>query len=325
MRVTIDGLLEALTSVLLVVSGAGFLGRVWWALELASHFRPHLAASLALLCPIWLARRHRRLAVGCALFAVINALPVLALLWPAAAAGAGATAPLRVVAINVETSNRRADLVLDFLHRADADVILLMEVDDRWLAALAPLRAAYPHVLAEPRDDNFGIVLFSRLPTTNSNVIALGDAAVPSIEATVTAGGRQIHLLGTHALPPGTPEYARLRNDQFRQIAAHVRRQTLPTVVVGDLNATPWSPYFADLLRESGLKNSSQGLGLFGSWPAWLPLGRLPLDHCLISASIQTSGKRVGPQVGSDHLPVVVELDVNPNGSRAPGRRQPGT
>ncbi len=307
---TIGGLLEALTVILLVATVAGFWGRLWWVLELDSHFRPHLAASLALLFPVWLARRHRRLAVGCALFAVINAAPVLALLWPAVSSGSGEAVPLRIVAINVETSNRRADLVLEFLRRAEADVILLMEVDERWMGALEPLRAAYPHVLAEPRDDNFGIALFSRLSVTNGNVIDLADAAVPSIEATVTAGGRQIHLLGTHPLPPGTPEYARLRNDQFRQIAAHVRRQALPTIVVGDLNMTPWSPYFADLLRESGLKNSSQGRGLFGSWPAWLPLGRLPLDHCLVTASIRTSGKSVGPQVGSDHLPVITDLEV---------------
>jgi len=153
---------------------------------------------------------------------------------------------------------------------------------------------------------------------TNCNVVELGGAGVPSIEATILVGNQQFHLLGTHPLPPGSPEYARLRNEQYRLIANHVQHQGLPTVVVGDLNATPWSPFFAGLLRESGLLNTSQGRGVFGSWPAWLPLGRIPLDHCLVSPSIQIANKWLGPQIGSDHLPVVVDLQLLQQDTRKP-------
>lgn len=246
----------------------------------------------------------------CGVFAVINAGLVLSVLWPGEKATPQVGARLRLAAINVHTGNTRSDLVLEFLRNADADVILLMEVNEHWMDALEPLRIAYPNVIAEPREDNFGIALFSRLPLTNASVIELGPAEVPSIAANVRVGGQQVFLLGTHPLPPGSGEYARLRNDQFREIAAHVRRQNSPVIVLGDLNVTPWSPYFAELLRDSGLKNTSQGRGLFDSWPAWLPLARIPLDHCLVSQSIHVINKQLGPHVGSDHLPVVVELQI---------------
>jgi endonuclease/exonuclease/phosphatase (EEP) superfamily protein YafD len=117
-------------------------------------------------------------------------------------------------------------------------------------------------------------------------------------------------LIVSHPLPPGSAEYSRLRNDQLRALAAKVRESNVPTIVLGDLNATPWSPYFRELLRASGLRNTSQGRGLYGSWPAGLPIGRIPLDHCLVSPSLHVMDKQLGPQVGSDHLPVVIDLQI---------------
>lgn len=288
----------------------GFLGRLWWVLELTSHFRLHLALSLGAIAVAWAVRRRWRMAVLCGVGAAVNAVLVLFLLWPGGKGAATAGPRLRLVAINVHTANERSDLVLEFLRRADADVVLLMEVSERWMNALESLRTNHRHVIAEPREDNFGIALFSRLPLTNSEVVEFGKAEVPSIAATIEVGRQNVFLLGTHPLPPGSAENARLRNEQFREIAARVRRCAMPAIVLGDLNSTPWSPYFSDLLRDSRLKNTSQGRGLFGSWPAWLPFARIPLDNCLVSASIRVINRQLGPRVGGDHLPVVLDVQI---------------
>ncbi len=295
----------------------GFLGRLWWIFELTAHFRLHLAFALGAIGLVWALKRRWWMTAICGAAAAVNAALVLRLLWPAEHGPAAAGPQLRLVAINVHTENQRSDLVLEFLHRTEADVILLMEVNERWMNALAPLRTNYAQVIAEPREDNFGIALFSRLPLTNSKVIELGEAEVPSIAATIAVGGQNVHLLGTHPLPPGSAEYARLRNVQLREIAAHVCRQTSPVIVLGDLNATPWSPYFVELLHASGLKNTSQGRGLFASWPAWLPIARIALDHCLVSASLRVLNKQLGPRVGGDHLPLVIDLQIPMRGSEA--------
>jgi len=308
---TLVGLLEVGGVLLCLTTVTGFLGRLWWILELTSHFRLHLAVSLLALAAVWALKRRWRIAVVCGAFAAINLSLLLSLLYPSSRTLSPSGAPLRLAAINVHTANERADLVLDFLRSADADVILLMEVNERWMSDLSPLHSSHPHVLAEPREDNFGIALFSRIPLTNHAVIELSEAGVPSIKVDMRVGAAMITLLGTHPLPPGFSEYARLRNDQLREIATHVRAQSGPFIVVGDLNATPWSPYFADLLRNSGLKNTSQGRGLHGSWPAWLPVGRIPLDHCLVSPSIGVISKRLGSHIGADHLPIVVELWIS--------------
>jgi len=307
-RMSIWGLLEVAALALCLATLTGFLARWWWLFELTSHFRLHLAVALGAMAAVWVFKRRWRIAAVCGAAAAVNALLVLLLLWPGATTLAAGGPRLRLVSFNVHTGNERSDLVVEFLSRANADVILLMEVNDRWMTALSPLHTNYPHRLSRARDDNFGIALLSRIPLTNASVIEIGNAGVPSIIADITVEDQRIHLVGTHPLPPGSSEYARLRNDQLREVASHVGHQPKPTVVLGDLNVTPWSPYFSDLLTDSGLKDTSQGRGLFGSWPAWLPFARIPLDHCLVSPSIQVADKRLGPQLGSDHLPLGIEL-----------------
>ena len=309
-RLTVWGLLEVGAALACLATVTGFLGRCWWIFELTSHFRLHLAILLAVMTAVWALRRRWRMVATCGVAATVNSLLVLVLLWPEATPRATDGPRLQLVAINVHTANERSDLVLEYLRRENADVVLLLEVNERWMNALSSLRTHYPQVIAEPREDNFGIALFGRLPLTNSAVVEFGMSEVPSIAVTVTVEGQNVFLLGTHPLPPGSAESARRRNEQFREIAARIRRCAMPAIVLGDLNATPSSPYFSQLLRESGLKNTSQGRGCFGSWPAWLPCGRIALDHCLVSTSIRIRNKQLGPQVGSDHLPVMIDLQI---------------
>lgn len=307
---TLSGLLEVTGLVLCLATLTGFLGRLWWLLELTCHFRAQFVVALGVLTLVWLVKRTWRHAAVCGVCAAVNLALVLSLVWPTDAGVSSGGARLRLVAINVDTANERSDLVLNYLRAADADVVLLMEVNERWMRALEPLTITHSKVIAEPREDNFGIALFSRRPLTNGTVVEFGSAGVPSITANVSVGEQEVLLLGTHPLPPGTSEYARLRNEQLREIAAAVRDRREPVVLFGDLNVTPWSPYFRELLRGSRLRNTSQGRGLFASWPAKLPPARIPLDHCLVSASVQVVDKHLGPQVGGDHLPVLVEFQL---------------
>lgn len=309
-KLSLLGILEVGAVVTCAASLAGFLAKIWWVFELACHFRLHLAITLLVFSALWLALKQRRLALACATFAVLNGWLVSSLLLPAKSGAPPSGAKLRLVSLNVLTSNLKTDLVLNFLRASDADIIILLEVNDRWIDRLMPLKAIYPYYAVVPREDNFGIALFSKLPLAETNVIEFGGAEVPSITAQIKLADREIFLLGTHPLPPGSADYARMRNEQLEKIKVLVQQQSLPTVVIGDLNTTPWSPYFSDLLQGTGLKNTSQGRGLFNSWPAGLPWLGIPIDHCLVTPQFAVLKKQLGPQVGSDHLPVIIDLQI---------------
>jgi len=80
---------------------------------------------------------------------------------------------------------------------------------------------------------------------------------------------------------------------------------------VGDLNSSSWSPAFRDLLRDAGLRDTRLGRGVQSTWPAWLPMVQIPIDHALVSPGVRVHGRFVGDRVGSDHLPVVLDFSVD--------------
>jgi endonuclease/exonuclease/phosphatase (EEP) superfamily protein YafD len=89
---------------------------------------------------------------------------------------------------------------------------------------------------------------------------------------------------------------------------------------VGDLNTTPWGHAFRALVLDSGLRDSSRGFGFQWSWPAsFWPLG-IPIDHALVSDGVNVLDRRMGPSIGSDHLPLVVDIQLTETvrGSRLP-------
>ena len=224
---------------------------------------------------------------------------------------AGGTA-LRLLLFNVFTDNLNSAAVLELVRRETPDVVILQEIDDRWAAEVQGLEAILPHSKVITRTDNFGIGLWSRLPLARAEEIAFGDYELPSIHASVQVAGREITLVATHPMPPASAAGFAERNAQLSMIAALVQRSAAPAIVIGDLNTTMWSPYFAKLLRESGLADARKGFGILPTWPAGAPVLRIPLDHCLASPSLRVMGIRTGQAIGSDHLPLIVDLWIPP-------------
>ena len=62
--------------------------------------------------------------------------------------------------------------------------------------------------------------------------------------------------------------------------------------------------------RLGVLLPSRLGFGVQATWPSVyrIPPMMIPIDHCLVSPDVRVVGRRVGPHIGSDHLPVIVEL-----------------
>ena len=96
-----------------------------------------------------------------------------------------------------------------------------------------------------------------------------------------------------------------MRNTQLDWLATQVKDASFP-LVLGDLNTTPWNHAFKRFISRGGLKNSSPTWT--GTWPAhFFPL-RIPLDHCLTSKGLSVRSKEIGPAIGSDHAPILVQL-----------------
>lgn len=294
---------------------AGFAGRFWWGFELFTHFRVQYTLTLGGFTLILLALRQWRwpaLFGVCALFNAALVAPAFREDGPTAPATAESQPTLRALLANVNAENRDSERLQRLIAESDPDLILLLEATPWLLDRLRNLGERYPHRAAEPRDDLFGIALFSRHPLAHSQIVRFGDAdSPPAIVATITVGERPFILIGAHPWPPVSAELAEGRNEQLRALANRVRQSQRPLLVLGDLNLSPWSPWFSRLLADSGLRDSRRGRGIQPSWPAgWWPLW-IPIDHALFSEDIRIRQREIGPAIGSDHYPVIVDFQVS--------------
>ncbi|MHA3771209.1 endonuclease/exonuclease/phosphatase family protein [Verrucomicrobiota bacterium sgz303538] len=295
----------------LLVTAAGFLGSVHRLLELTSHFRlQYLAVSLLCWAGLLAFRDWRWSHVGL-LCVLLNGAVIVPWYLDSSHKEAGPDAkPIRVMVANVLTSNRNSAALLTLVATESPDLLALQEIDDYWAGELEVLKQKFPYSKIIPRSDNFGIGLWCRHPLVMAEEVILSDAEVPSILAQVKIADQVISILTTHPLPPASKEGFEVRNEQLAATATLIRQSSAPTILLGDLNVTMWSPYYSKFARDSGLVNARRGFGILPTWPTQLPILKIPLDHCLVSPSIAVKGVRTGKAIGSDHLPLIADLAI---------------
>lgn len=281
------------------------LGRLWpsssnmatWLLDLAAHWQPLYATSWLALCLVCAARTWRWL-----LLAPLALLPLFTASTSLSEASGGAPT-LIVAAANLHVGNRDPAPLVAWLRAEPADVVMLSELTPAYADALArKLGDDYPHREFAPDDSPFGIGLLSRTPLTAVELQASADG-IPFLTATIVSGNAPVRVVAVHPMPPMAAHWQRERDALLRMLALRAGRT--PTVVAGDLNATPWS---------NAMIRAAQG-GLFRAthhaptWPVW---GRgvfgVPIDHVIATTHWRQGESSRGPDIGSDHFPVRVSL-----------------
>jgi len=287
----------------------GFLGRFWWRFELFSHFRVQYALLLAAATVVLLALGAIPMAIVSAAFGLAN----LALIQPFY--GWKPSDPprktYRLLLANVLQENQKYPRVLELAQATQPDFIALLEVGEAWMAALEPLRAEYPYVCNEFwGEENYDIALFSRLPAERLQVEHFPPNHVPTIVGRFCLPEGPLTVIATHPAPPKTKAETEARNRQMAEIAGYVLDLDSRVILAGDLNMSSWSPAFTDFVRASGLRDSRRQRGVQASWPVNIPWLRIPLDHVLYSCGVQIERRTLGPDVGSDHRPVIVDFSL---------------
>ncbi len=285
-----------------------------WFFELFTHFRPYYLlpqVALVLVLFSWRQRSAMLLTLALAASNLWFVGPYIAplLVQESAAVVAGATTT--VVVLNLNYRNDEHARVLDYVRRRSPDIVLFSELTGEWEAALTSLESEYPHKTTYAREGPWGMGMYSRLPLVSIEALELGAPDTVNIRAELNVGGQKIDLYSVHLLAPVNPDWATTRINQFDALKESIARNKTPghiTVVAGDFNVTPFSPYFTDLLDSAGLDDAARRYGLRETWPTYaFPFG-IPIDHCLVTAGEAVARVDLGPDVGSDHLPLEIEL-----------------
>ena len=290
-----------------------------WRLDLFSHFQTQgcLAAMLALAAA--LVSRPKRWAPALLWSAIIGAhATTLSVYWGPNPVLPDPQSPrrLKLVIANVLCGNPNRQAVADLIRREDPDIVGLVEVTADWLQSLSEVRERYPHRIERTfLDAEFrGVALWSRQPFREERVaIEPIPGAWPVAWGQVDFNEAPLDVFLVHPSNPirrgalNLPD--RSSHSELTALARISRLSRNARIMAGDLNCSEGSPHFHDFLQISGLRDSRLGFGKQASWPIPLPLpSRISIDHAFVSPELAVVDRRLGPNVGSDHLPMIIEI-----------------
>lgn len=300
-------------------TAAGFLGGLYWFFDLFSHFRPHYVLCAAPLTITALFLKIKKTALLNLAVLLVNAVIIGTVFVPQMRAAVPDTSPaLTAIAANVLSINRQYRFADTLLQRFDADLFLLLETTESWETETAYLQEGFPYIAAAPRDDNFGLLFFSKyafeggveyFSSGHHPAITLPYIKAEFKDTPLNLNHRPLVFYGLHTTPPVSELYADYRDALMAHIAAEIAETPEKDIIVmGDLNDTRWSQNFRHFLKASGLQ--MVGAGLNTTWPtafpAWL---RLQIDHALVKEFENfTATLSTGEAMGSDHLPAVLKI-----------------
>jgi endonuclease/exonuclease/phosphatase (EEP) superfamily protein YafD len=305
--VTLGGLCDVIVFLALASTWLGSLGRYGWVFDLMSHFRlQHLIACVLVM--LYALLRRRTWLVLISLISVLwNAQIIHAFHQTAEVVNSPGEKALRVITFNVLTENKNHVAAIDHVLKTDADIICLLEVDETWHPNLEPLRVKYPHRVEELFHGNFGIACYTRLPLKSSEVRRFTIWQLPTLVLNLDHLGRPLTFIATHPEPPLGGVNAHEWRKQLSDIGSLVAGLSGEVIVAGDFNATPWCEGMRLLRETSGLDFHSVAPVWPPTWGLNLPM-MIPIDHVLTKRGLTIQKRTLGPETGSDHRSVTVEI-----------------
>ena len=285
----------------------GFFGPMWWAFDVLSSFRFQYAVVLLVVGLLYGMAFGRASSLIFVAAGLVNAALVLPLFIASPASASGDDA-LKIVSFNVQASNQNRDVITRWVANSGADLVFLLETSSDWDATLSD--ASLPYVVMDeiPEDRVYGITVLAR-EELDVDLLRVGVTKDVVVRAEASIGSDPVAVYAFHPRSPTSETDAEYRDQVMEEVAAMVDAETVPAVVVGDLNATPWSYAFKKLANEGNLVDSLRGNGYQASWPASLWFGfKIPIDHMLHTAELTTVTRDLGPDLGSDHAPLMVTV-----------------
>ncbi len=227
---------------------------------------------------------------------------------------------------NVYQYNKNAEEYLKCILSKDPDVIMLVETDNWWAEQVSSLKKTHPYHVLVPKENTYGMLVFSRFELVDPKVKHLVEKKIPSVHSHIKLpSGDVISFHGLHPEPPvpGENTHSTERDKEILMVAKAVRRDKMPTIVAGDLNDVAWS-YTTELFsKTSGLLDPRRGRGFFNTFHAKHLFLRFPLDHIFCSNDFTLVDIERMPNSGSDHFPMYIKLQYSPAAKKVQKKPKP--
>lgn len=296
---------------IMVVSALGYWGRDDWRFDLLANFKMQYYLGALVLCVIAAWRRFR----------VVLALGVVALLWNGWEIFNFAPQSVepqnwqiyRAVSANVYTKNTHIDRVESWIREQEPDFVALIEITGQWKPALERLSDILPYQQKQMWGNRYGSVVLSKYPPIKPQQ-SFGYPGVGSVPLQVMTPDGPLTVLLIHPLSPTNERSWEWRGNALKDIAnyAVAANKEMPVLALGDMNTTPWSPFYKDFVLQSELELVATGFLPRRTWPTRNPLLWIPIDHFFLSQQLGPVDQWTGPDLGSDHYPIALDFCFAP-------------
>ena len=222
---------------------------------------------------------------------------------------------ISVLVSNVLTTNKKYNLLLEQVHRKKPDLLLTLETDQQWEKQLSVLEEEYPHTVKIPKDNLYGMHLYSRLELEEVEVKYIISEEIPSIHGFVKLrNGERVKIHCLHPKPPSPTEdeTSTNRDAELLVVGKDADAGQHSVMVFGDLNDVAWSRTTRLFQKISGLLDPRIGRGFYSTFHASYPIFRWPLDHIFHSNDFTLIELHRLPNIGSDHFPMYIKLNYEP-------------
>lgn len=219
----------------------------------------------------------------------------------------------RVLSFNVLQPNDRYAETASVIQRIDPDILLLMETNEKWMAELEPVLSSYGYRLERPLENKYGMAFATRLEVDRADMVANTSSNTPTLYATLRMDdGARFEVIGLHPRPPLPGESTAKRDANIARAGAKTPDELSNVLAIGDFNDVPWSTTTQKFVHEGGYLDPRAGRGSFATFPADYALVGWPLDQIFVRDGVKVEELAIGDDVGSDHLPLIARVCVDP-------------
>ncbi len=219
-----------------------------------------------------------------------------------------ATGPsLKIISFNWLADERDRSAIYEWLDAEKPDIVALQEIGGSERGVTTTLFGMFPYH-TQPASD---VMILSKYPIIKQASKTLD--ANSMVRAELNVENRRLVVWGIHPATLKELAEVKARDHYLADVAQYLRLETERVLMMGDFNATRWDPGFRAILAAGDLHEQPalvalptrmavrKGIPFFGS----------PIDHILTSTGNVLNDCHTGPNLGSDHKPLICNLKLH--------------
>lgn len=299
--------LAILSVIVLIISQ--LFGRMFWQIELFSHFVPHYTLVILLsaiflpsqLSPLFTPSKTKihLVFLSLTISLILFCLAPFNLFWQnnIQASILPRYNPVKISYQNVNIGNPDPTQVFDTLTKTNPDLLILLEPSPSdWQQVIAN-QTNYRPLCQHDEESPFSLKILVNKNTPQPTCQLQSLADFPLVKITL-ADGRIIYAV--HPPPPLGNGLANARLAYLHGLHDLVMNEKSAVMLIGDMNLSAFSPVYRDFIKDTSLQRQTMN-GL----PTWLPLG-IGIDQVLVSQKLAKTDVTPLGWNGSDHRGFVV-------------------